>query len=206
MSNKMKVFDIKDIHSGYVVKFRNNTYALVTRVGDKFTKIFALVEEKARVKDVREGRDFFYTSAYRDNYHYAYRPLTTLKHPDPDHDVVAVYGLIHGVNNYLYAGTSLVMNRPLLWEEEVKEMTLEEIEKKLGHKVKVVSSDPTTKYYQIKSDDLCDSCKYSSGNSGCLGVVCDDCKVRQSAPRCGSSCPCNMVPDGAPCPYYEEDK
>lgn len=198
MSNKMKVFDMKHIHSGYVVKFRNNTYALVTRVGEKFTKIFALVEEKARVKDVQEGRDFFYTSAYKDNYHYVYSPLVNRTQPDPDHDVVAVYGLIHGVNNYLYAGTSLVMNRPLLWEEAVKEMTLEEIEAKLGHRVKVVSKE---KKNPIKGANTCRKCKYYVfGMERCRPGNCDTCALRDSY----GMCKCNNLRLGEPCPYFEE--
>lgn len=202
MSNKMKVFDMKHVHSGYVVKFRNNTYALVTRVGDKFTKIFALVEEKSRVRDVREGRDFFYTSAYKDNYHYTYSPLTNRTQPDPEHDVVAVYGLIHGVNHYLFAGTSLAANRPLLWEEEVKEMTLDEIEEKLGHRVKIVSNDKYSPKARIKTDGLCKSCKYDWCNSGCYNVQCGDCKIK-IGPMGG--CPCNTIQDGEPCPYFEEE-
>lgn len=197
MSNKMKVFDMKHIHSGYVVKFRNNTYALVTRVGEKFTKIFALVEEKARVKDVQEGRDFFYTSAYKNNYHYAYSPISKCAQPDPDHDVVAVYGLIHGVNNYLYAGTSLIMNRPLIWEENVKEMTLEEIEAKLGHRVKVVSKE---KKNPIKRRELCRRCKYGTGRGICALGSCPSCVLRD----CDGCCKCNKIPYGDLCPYFEE--
>lgn len=193
MSNKMKEFNMKDVHSGYVVKFRNNTYALVTRVGEKFTKIFALVEEKARVKDVQEGRDFFYTSAYKDNYHYAYSPISKCTQPDPDHDVVAVYGLMHGVNNYLYAGTSLIMNRLLLWEENIKEMTLEEVEKALGHKVKIVNNEPPT-----CCAELCSRCIHNT-NHECGHIPCDECKAKYG----WDHCKCMYILAGEPCPYFK---
>lgn len=90
----------------------------------------------------------------------------------------------------------IILNAPI---EPVKEMTLEEIEKKLGHKVKIVRSNP------IKDDALCKSCAYGVNSNLCGRTGCADCKLRKSAPKCGSSCPCLMVRYGEPCPYYEED-
>lgn len=160
MQHKMKEFDMKDIHSGYVVKFRNGTYALVTRVGEKFTKIFTKTHRRIETNDPKEGVDFFYTSAYKGPYHYAYSPVYNRTKPDPDYDVVAVYGLVEGVKNYLEVGNYCIAYRPLLWEENIKEMTLEEVEKALGHKVKIVNKEgEDVKPVGIKGED-CRRCTY----------------------------------------------
>lgn len=56
-------------------------------------------------------------------------------------DIMEVYGHVTGSENYPACGYISTDNRPLLWsrESERVEMTLEEIEKKLGYKVKIVS-------------------------------------------------------------------
>lgn len=205
MSNKMKNFDMKDIHSGYVVQFRNGAYALCMRVGEKFTKIFARTGLKSSVTDVKEGTHFFYTSSYKGERHYKFDPVCNRTTPDPEYDVVKVYGLIHGVNNYLMVG-DISTNRPLLWEEEIKEMTLEEVEQKLGHRVKIVKS------VAIKGVD-CIRCAHHVGHSKCPPFRkraeddrkdCDNCKKTLGL----TNCPCSIIyaKDGEPCPYFEEEK
>jgi hypothetical protein len=204
MSNKMKNFDMKDVHSGYVVQFRDGTYALCMRVGEKFTKIFARTGFKTLgVMDVKEGTHFFYTSSYKGECHYVYDPICNRTKPDPAFDIVKVYGLIHGVDNYLMVGDITITNRPLLWEEDIKEMTLEEVEQKLGHRVKIVGTETPV----IKCFDNCRRCAYDLGHKKCPG----------SAPYCHSKCeikakygtggcPCLAIKDGEVCPYFEEEK
>ena len=207
MQKKLKIFDMKDIHSGYVVKFRNGTTALVMRVGAKFTKIFAYTV--SATQHLKEGVNFFYTSTYKGHIRYNYSPAGNSTKPDPDHDVVAVYGLVEGVDNYIDVGRPLIENRPLLWEEPVVKMTLEEIEKKLGYKVEIVE---TEKPVGIKGVD-CKRCVYHLGNSKCahIGLLCgndyddcDDCKRSLGLKKC----PCNSMyaKDGEPCPYFEGEK
>lgn len=210
MSNKMKNFDMKDVHSGYVVQFRNGTYALCMRVGEKFTKIFARTGCRILgVTDVKEGTHFFYTSSYKGECHYVYDPICNRTKPDPEFDIVKVYGLIHGVNNYLMVGDIAITNRPLLWEEDIKEMTLEEVEHKLGHKVKIVGMD-TKKPVGIKGKD-CERCAYYLGNSKCPRAGgsdkkdCEKCKTSLGL----SHCPCSTMYyalDGEVCPYFEVEE
>lgn len=56
-------------------------------------------------------------------------------------DIMEVYGQVCGTENYRGCGYINPDHRPLLWSREPErvEMTLEEIEEKLGHKVKIVS-------------------------------------------------------------------
>lgn len=56
-------------------------------------------------------------------------------------DIMEVYGYVTGTDSYAGCGYISPDNRPLLWSREPErvEMTLEEIEEKLGYKVKIVS-------------------------------------------------------------------
>ena len=199
MQHKMKEFDMKDVHSGYVVMFRNGTYALVMRVGDRFTKIFTKTHKRAETTDPKEGVDFFYTSAYKGSHHYAYSPVCNRTKPDPDYDVVAVYGLVEGVKNYLEVGNYCVAYRPLLWEENIKEMTLEEIEKKLGHKVKIVNKDKPAEQPTC-SNEWCSKCVHDDDNECGSIESCYQCKAKYGWDRCK----CMSVNSGEPCPYFKE--
>lgn len=54
-----------------------------------------------------------------------------------DYSVLAVYGYAH---RFSYSRDISTRNRSLLWKrEEVKKMTVEEIEKELGYKIDIVS-------------------------------------------------------------------
>lgn len=206
---KLDNFDMKDIHSGYVVKFRNGKLALCMRVGEKFTKIFAIIPDTINSLslcwDVREGEDFFYSSRYKGHAYYTYDVVRKVPTNDPTYDIVEVYGLVEGVNNYPLVGTVSTICRPLLWEENVVEMTLEDIEKKLGYKVKIVSKQEPAKEYPIKCDETCRRCARYAMHSKCKGLsdkkTCYDCKKTLGI----SKCPCGIVDNGQPCPYYEEE-
>lgn len=195
MGNKMKEFDMKDVHSGYVVKFRNNQYAMCMRVGDKFTKIFARTDHKF-VDDVKEGVHFFYTSAYKGPFHYVHDLVNSRTKPDPDHDIVEVRGLIRGTNNYLWANDLVHLeSRPLLWKEDVVEMTLEDIEKKLGHKVKIVNKEEP----HIICDETCNKCVHGDKNE-CRNIDCASCKAKYG----WDGCRCTSWKEGEPCLYFKE--
>lgn len=115
-------------------------------------------------------------------------------------------------NHYLIKKQSrvvvIILNAPI---EPAKEMTLEEIEKKLGHRVKVISKG---KEQPIKSPYLCGKCKYGAGKSGCRGVPCSKCELMKRVPSCGASCschtiqscPCHTIQTGRPCPYFVEEE
>lgn len=195
MSNKMKEFDMKDIHSGYVVEFRDRTYALVMRVGTKFTKVFTKTHRRAETNDPKEGVDFFYTSTFKGNHHYAYNPVHNRTEHDPDHDVVAVYGLVEGVKNYLEVGNYCIAYRPLLWKEDVVEMTLEDIEKRLGFKVKIVNKEEP----HIICEETCKKCVHASCNE-CGQIDCDTCKAKYG----WNGCKCTDWKEGEHCPYFKE--
>lgn len=211
MQKKLEKFDMKDIHSGYVVKFRNGKFALCMRAGEKFTKIFACTDWESVKRGAIEGDTFMYASRYKDYAYYSYSPVINQYIRDDTNDIVAVYGLIEGVRNYLNVGDTgpiSIKNRPLLWEEEVpKKMTLAEIEKKLGHKVEIVEPEKP-KPVGIKGKD-CNRCAYRLRGSKCPRVSilcnnCEDCKKSLGLEHC----PCNPMyaKEGEPCPYFEEDK
>lgn len=83
--------------------------------------------------------------------------------------------------------------------EKVQELTLEEIEKRLGFKVKVVSE----KKVYIKGRD-CKKCRYNCRNCGIIKhgpKHCFTCKMRNSR----DFCKCTDINNGEPCPYFEEE-
>ena len=118
-----KKFTINDIKSGYIVKLRNGVFMYTLRVNqDKFTKI------------ITNGRDDW---MYLSRYDYDLKC-------DGDRrflDIMEVYGLIEGTNNYARCGFLDNNHRPLLWKRsEPVKMTVEEINKKLGYEVEIVAS------------------------------------------------------------------
>lgn len=203
MQKKLDKFDMKDVHSGYVVKFRNGKLALCMRVGAKFTKIFACVDEESSKLGAIESQTFVYASRYVGYRCMRYDVCKNMFVGHHDFDIVEVYGLIEGVRNYLNVGDTgpiSIKNRPLLWEEEVpKKMTLEEIEKKLGHKVEIVEAP-------IKTSNLCDKCKYNGMR--CFHNDCTKCPLyeKENPKRGYRPCKCIDIKKGDPCPYFEEAK
>ncbi len=118
-----KKFTINDIKSGYVVKLRNGVFMYTLRVNqNKFTKI------------ITNGYDdWMYLSRYDDD----------LKCDGNRRflDIMEVYGLIEGTDNYAHCGFVDSDHRPLLWKRsEPVRMTVEEINRKLGYEVEIVAS------------------------------------------------------------------
>jgi hypothetical protein len=86
-------------------------------------------------------------------------------------------------------------------EEKLKEMTLEEIEQKLGFQVKIVK-----KKHPIKSIELCEKCKYSG--TKCFREDCTRCPMYRldSSKNSYRPCKCIDINEGDPCPYFKEAK
>ena len=112
LSNKLEKFDMKDIHSGYVVKFRNGRYALCMRVGAKTLKsgefkpikIFARVDDDAQKTGASINDTYVYADSYKGSLYHSYDTQIGITSPYPDFDIVAVYGLIHNVVSFLNIG------------------------------------------------------------------------------------------------------
>lgn len=83
--------------------------------------------------------------------------------------------------------------------EKVHEMTLEEVEKKLGHKVKIVSEKRGT----IKSSEMCNKCAFGVGNGICGKISCQNCNLNNRAIG-RSHCRCTDIRHGDVCPYFKE--
>lgn len=202
LSNKLEKFDMKDIHSGYVVKFRNGNYALCMRVGSRRTngdykpiKIFARVDDNAQMTGAQYNNTYVYAHSYDGPDYYPY--LNDRKVPCPEFDIVAVYGLIEHCRNYLNIGDTgpiSIKNRPILWEDErpIRRMTLKEIEKSLGYRVEIVAEKKTVHY---KNEETCNKCKYQR----CGDRLCGDCKL-----NCSEGCMCFHVAPHTACSYFEE--
>lgn len=132
-----KKFTKDDLHSGYVVEFRNGERLMVARAGD-FTKI--LVDFF--------GRWYYLGSGWGSDLcavpfptHLGAMP-TRFKKELREWDIMRVYGLILSTNNKKYgqALSLCVENRPLLWErKEAVKMTVAEICAKLGYDVEIVA-------------------------------------------------------------------
>lgn len=86
-------------------------------------------------------------------------------------------------------------------KEKVQELTLAEIEKKLGHKVKVVSEK---KKMPIKCDETCSKCVYDYRRTCMRFGECTNCPMHDDKSK--PNCKCNTVLRGDPCPYFEEAK
>ena len=108
------MFKKDDLKVGYLVKVRNGEFAHV-------------------VNTINNGMCFNYERSWSTVANYN-ENLTNVLYDD--FDIVEVYGLTEkGCEAHKFG----INDRNLLWKrEEVKEMTIEEIQKALGHKIKVV--------------------------------------------------------------------
>lgn len=86
-------------------------------------------------------------------------------------------------------------------EEKVEELTVEEIEKRIGHKIKIVN-----KVVHIKNQETCDKCYWRDHLAGGHCYECSKCTNKDPSRPRGSNCNCNHVIHGDPCPYFKEDK
>lgn len=109
-----EMFTKDDLKVGYLVKFRNGEFAHVVDTIDEGM----CLDTKDRWNTLRNyNNDLTNRTAHMIN-------------------IIEVYGYTrYGLNAHKFE----IGNRELLWKrEEVKEMTIEEIQKVLGHKIKVV--------------------------------------------------------------------
>lgn len=118
----------EDLKSGYVVQLRSGAVYMVARAGN-FTKILTA------------PFNWVYLNSDYDNELKCTKKYGNISgNPQKQRDIVKVYGLIQGTQNYteMFSSPS-TEHRELLWEgNNEKEMTLEEIEAELGYKVKIV--------------------------------------------------------------------
>ena len=118
-----------DLKSGYLVQLRNGNIYKIARVGSHSAKILV------------SHYDWMYLdSNYTDEL--KFKKAEFMPYFDFDLDIVRVYGLVQGTNNYSQALAISTDSRHVLWEGE-KEMTVEEIEEKLGCKIKIVGGKKT---------------------------------------------------------------
>lgn len=136
-----KKFTKDDLHSGYVVEFRNGIRLLVARVNNKnFTKILT-----------GPGVWFYLGSGWDSDLRAVQCPPNlgamskrVYKTSLCEWDIVKVYGLLSGSDTALYGyvfnTSDAEVMRPLLWErKEAVKMTVAEICAKLGYDVEIVA-------------------------------------------------------------------
>ena len=132
MKNNKQTFTRDDLKPGYVVQLRNGTFRSVQMVGRETLIVTDGVLEWGYLS---RGWDIDMDSTDRGGKTF---PAITY---DKTKDIVAVYGYVQGTEYYAReCGSISSDHRPLLWSrQEVKKMTVEEIEKELGYKVEIVS-------------------------------------------------------------------
>ena len=82
-------------------------------------------------------------------------------------------------------------------EEKVQELTVEEIEKKLGHKIKIVNKK---KPEAVRGFYWCSRCYYGTYFDGGICKDCTGCDNKTKKGRCR----CLSIKVGDPCPYFKE--
>ena len=111
-------------------------YVVKTRSGEFWMTM--VVDNGTMILTKGDGNNWEYLSRWDINLCYSYSSCDPNFH---ELDIMEVYGQVCGTENYHGCGYVTPDYRPLLWSREPErvEMTLEEIEKKLGYKIKVVS-------------------------------------------------------------------
>lgn len=134
-----KKFTKDDLHSGYVVEFRNGERMQVTRVSN-FTKILTTV--RGDWYYLGSGWDSDLKAVPFPSHMGDMTPRISSANSQREWDIMKVYGLIKGsdTSKYRYAFGTIVEHRPLLWErKEAVKMTVAEICAKLGYDVEIVA-------------------------------------------------------------------
>ena len=181
MSKKFDKFSMDEIHSGYVVRFRNGTYAMCMRVG-QFTKAFVY------------DNGWVYASAYTNNRCYSY---VNGKRVHKDHlDIVEVFGLVEDSRCYQFAKNITDIGRKRLWTARpAKQMTLSEICDALGCDVELIEESVARRGVD------CHRCTWDVRSGG---KCCGDCVLTKCEMFCEGGCKCREIKMGEPCPYFEE--
>ena len=130
-------FTIDDLKSGMVVELKSGRLMMVTRVGS-FTKV--LVDGTGAWSYLsRWGDDLKRKSVYSERGTLTHRPGYETILPSGE-DIVRVYGLVEGTENYWNCLSVSTKGRRVLWTRIVpKKMTLEDIERSLGFPVEIVT-------------------------------------------------------------------
>lgn len=133
-------FKISDLHSGYLVEFRNGRRAIVARAGG-FTKIL-----------VNPNSDswWYLNSGWHDRTLNAKFMYPTNQEQTPrrgkagEWDIVRVYGLDRGTpaSGLALAHRLYVLERPLLWKRTpTVKMTVAQICEELGYDIEIIKED-----------------------------------------------------------------
>lgn len=113
-----------DIHSGYVVRLRSGELRMAVRAGN-FTKIL-----------VAEDGSWNYLSGWDEDLNVSQgRKFSHIEKrlEDGMDDIVEVYGLVEGTQNYREAASISVENRGVIWQRpKPKKVTISEICKMFG--------------------------------------------------------------------------
>ena len=131
MKNNKQTFTRDDLKPGYIIKLRNGIFRTIQMVG---RETLIATDGISNWEYLSRGWDIDMDSTDRGGKTF---PHVTY---DKTKDIVAVYGYVQGTEYYAHCGYLSSDHRPLLWSrQEVKKMTVEEIEKELGYKVEIVS-------------------------------------------------------------------
>lgn len=134
MSNSIEKFKKSDLKVGHVVKLRNGELRMVCQIGKIGSLI--LTDGKKEWNYLSNWDEFLCASASVFN---LYSPA---ERRHLEFDIVEVYGHITRTYFYHMATDVTTDYRPLLWNRvPIKEMTLAEIENKLGYRIKLVAED-----------------------------------------------------------------
>lgn len=130
----MENFKLNDIHSGYVVRLRNDELMICIRVNQGcFTKILA------------NEKHFFYLSAFDEDFKHKGRNYCGDKKANDDFDIVKVYGLVNATKDYGYSfcpSQISLENRRLLWSNRKKlRIKLKDLCDMLDADVEIVEED-----------------------------------------------------------------
>lgn len=114
-----------DIRSGYLVKLRDQSFRMVIRAGS-FTKILIAEDGSWNYLGIGWDSELKVSNTYKNCY--SEGPLH-----ESIHDIVAVYGLMHGTDHYNKALCFSPDHRELLWKRpESVRMTMQQICEHLG--------------------------------------------------------------------------
>lgn len=132
-SRKNSDMKLEDLKSGYLVQIRDGRYFMVLRVG-KFTKVIV------------NGGECIYLSNYDESLRSKSKKLVSYGryHRKDELDIVKVYGLVQGIDNYTHALQlhESCLYRDLLWSRsEAVRMTMDELCEKLGYEVEIIREE-----------------------------------------------------------------
>jgi hypothetical protein len=175
----------------------------------------------ANVELVKEGKCYYLTPTYRieddskiveETLYKIPLPLNnfsiiTREYDDSGCHVDIGYGPI-----YIPSSRGDILSSSKVLEEKVQELTVEEIEKRLGYKVKIVDNQKIKEVPKKSIIDVCRKCRFYHSHECANHPGCVDCPNRRSDATdsilkfVGNDCRCATVRSGQPCPYFEEWK